>query len=90
MAEYRSSWWSIDLLPGWSAEQSPECVSFYRDDGVGPLQISAYKHDRGAIPPGDLDDLTANEFPDDPTLEPVFPIRRLLFDRVDNGDRSQR
>jgi hypothetical protein len=45
MSEYRSSWWSIDLLPGWSADEQPDCVAFARDDGVGALQISAYKHD---------------------------------------------
>jgi len=57
------------LLPGWSAEESPECVSFFRDDGVGALQISAYSYDGGTIPNEDLDDFTANEFPDDAKLE---------------------
>jgi hypothetical protein len=71
MREYRSSWWSIDLLPGWSADEQPECVAFARDDGVGALQISAYKHDSGTIPAGDLHDFTEGEFPDDSTLEPV-------------------
>ena len=71
MSEYRSSWWSIDLLPGWSVDEQPECVAFVRDDGVGALQISAYKHDSGAIPTSDLDDFTDGEFPEDVTLEPV-------------------
>jgi hypothetical protein len=71
MSEYRSSWWSIDLLPGWSAEEHSECVTFVRDDGVGALQISAYQHDTGAIPEGDLDDFTKGEFPDNVTLEAI-------------------
>ena len=71
MSEYRSSRWSIDLLPGWSAEEQPECVAFFRDDGVGALQISAYQHDSGTIPADDLDDFKAGEFPDDARLEPV-------------------
>src|SRR5687768_12563853 len=71
MSEYRSSWWSIDLLPGWSAERSAECVSLVRVDGVGALQISAHKHDSGTIPSGDLDDFTAGEFPDGTALQSV-------------------
>ncbi len=71
MSEYRSSWWSIDLLPGWAADEQPECVAFIRDDGLGALQISAYKHDSGTISAGDLDDFTKGEFPDNARLEPV-------------------
>ena len=48
-----------------------KCVAFFRDDGVGALQISAYQHDSGTIPADDLDDFKAGEFPDDPRLEPV-------------------
>ena len=71
MSEYRSSWWSIDLLSGWAADEQVECVAFVRDDGVGALQISSYEHDSGTVPAGDLDDFTEGEFPDGATLEPV-------------------
>ena len=50
MREYRSTWWAIDLVAGWSADQLPECTSFSRDDGVGVLQISGYKQAEGRIP----------------------------------------
>ena len=71
MGEYVSSWWSIGLLPGWTADEQPDCVAFVRDDGVGALQISAYKHDSGTIPAGDLDDFTKGEFPDNVKPEAV-------------------
>lgn len=57
------------MLPSWSADKEPECVAFVRDGGVGALQISAYKHDNGTIPIGDLDDFTDGEVPEDATLE---------------------
>lgn len=87
MSEYRSSWWSIDLLLGWSAEESPECVSFFHDDGVGTLQISSYKYDGGTIQAADLKDFTANEFPDDANLEPVAcgVLSGLGVDYITNG-----
>jgi hypothetical protein len=71
MSEYRSSWWSIDLLPGWSADAQTECVAFVRDNGVGALQLSAYKNNSGDLPANDLDDFPTGEFPDDARLEPV-------------------
>src|SRR6476469_2625508 len=71
MSEYRSSWWSIDLLPGWFADAQTECVAFVREDGIGALQISAYQNDGGTIHARDLDDFTKGEFPGNVTLEAV-------------------
>ena len=71
MSEYRSSWWSIDLLPGWLADAQTECVAFVREDGIGALQISAYQNDSSTIPALDLDDFTKGEFPNNVTLEAV-------------------
>jgi hypothetical protein len=62
--EYKSSWWSIVLAPDWFADEEDGCVSFAKDNGVGALQISAFRHDSGTIPQNDLTDFMAGEFPD--------------------------
>ena len=69
--QFKSTWWSIELSPGWTAEQEEKCASFWRDDGVGALQISAYRHDSGIVPKDDVDDFTKGEFPEETALQTV-------------------
>jgi hypothetical protein len=67
--EFKSTWWSIEVAPGWFAEREAECVTFWREDGVGALQISAYKYDSGCVPDDDLHDFMKGEFPDDARIQ---------------------
>jgi len=67
MNKYESSWWYIEVASGWLVEEKPECVTFCREDGVGALQISAYKHEAG----DELREFTKDEFPEELTLQPV-------------------
>src|SRR5260370_28259328 len=67
--EFKSTWWSIELAPDWFAEQEAECATFWREDGVGTLQITSYKHDSGRVPDEDLDDFMKREIPDDARLQ---------------------
>ena len=69
--EFRTSWWAIDLAPNWFAEQEDYCTSVTKQDGVGALQISAYKHDSGIVPEDDFRDFLAGEFPEHLTPQPV-------------------
>jgi hypothetical protein len=71
MNVYESAWWSVEVPPGWSAHEERECISFFRDDGVGAFQVSAHKHDSGRVPEDDLLDFTKGEFPDNLTLQSV-------------------
>ena len=67
--EFKAPWWSIQVATGWFSEQEDECATFWREDGVGALQISAHSHDTGTVPQNDLDDFTRDEFPDGAALE---------------------
>jgi len=69
--EFIAPCWSIQVATGWFSEQEDECATFWREDGVGALQISAHSHDSGTVPQDDLDDFTRGEFPDGAALEPV-------------------
>lgn len=69
--EFRAPWWSILLASDWLSEQEDGCASFWREDGVGALQISAHSHDSGSVPADDLKDFTKGEFPDDATLKTI-------------------
>jgi hypothetical protein len=68
---YRSVWWSIVVAPNWVAEEDEYCVSFTNPNGVGALQISAYKHESGDVPEDDLRDSRLGQFPEELTAEPV-------------------
>lgn len=59
--EYTSSWWSIELLSGWNAEEEKSYVSFSAEHGVGALQISAYRHDGETVTDEDLNDFAEDE-----------------------------
>ena len=69
--EFKSTWWSIEIAPDWFAEREAECTSIWREDGVGALQISAYKYESGLIPEDDLDDFMSREFPGNTPIESV-------------------
>ena len=69
--EFKSTWWSIQLANGWHSEQDDLCATFWRDNGVGALQISARSHDIGKVPEDDLHDFTKGQFHDEAILESV-------------------
>jgi hypothetical protein len=69
--EFIAPWWSIQLASGWLYEQEDDCANFWREDGVGALQISAHSHDSGSVPADDLEDFTKGEFPDDAALKSI-------------------
>lgn len=68
---YESIWWSMEVASGWLANEDTECITFCRADGVGALQISAYKHDSGLVPPSDLHDFIKDRVLDEATLQHV-------------------
>lgn len=43
--EYEDTWWAIELPSDWLAKREEDCVSIWSKEGVGALQISAYKCD---------------------------------------------
>jgi hypothetical protein len=61
--EYESTWWAIELPSGWLAEPEEDCVSIWSEEGVGALQISAYKRDHEPINDKDLYEFVGNELP---------------------------
>ena len=67
---YESIWWSMEVAPGWLAKDT-QCITFCRADGVGALQISAYKHDSGVVPEDDLRDFIKDGVLDEGTLQHV-------------------
>ena len=71
MHEYESIWWSMEVALGWLADENPESTTFCREDGVGALQISAYKHESGIVPADDVRDFITDELPDEAKLQRV-------------------
>src|SRR5688500_3045312 len=69
--KFKSTWWSIELAPDWVAEKEADCTSIWREDGVGALQISAYKYESGLKPEDDLNDFMSGEVPDDAILKSI-------------------
>jgi hypothetical protein len=63
MEKFESAWWSIELLPGWRAKLEDLCTSISSDQGVGALQVSAYKHDDRKVSDRDLYDFSEGEYP---------------------------
>ena len=61
----------MEVASGWLADESPECITFCREEGRGALQISAYKHESGIVPEDDVSDFTRNELPDEAILQQV-------------------
>lgn len=61
--EFISDWWTIELEGGWFAEREGECTNIWREDGVGALQISAYRHETEPVPETDLAEFIGNEIP---------------------------
>ena len=56
--DFIAPWGSIQVPDGWLSEQEDECATFWREEGVGALQISAHSHDSGSVPAEDLEDFT--------------------------------
>jgi hypothetical protein len=49
------------MPPGWGAEDDGTCVTLTHEDGVGPLQISAYQRNDGAVTDEDLREFAEDE-----------------------------
>ena len=43
MAEFSGASWAVVLPSAWQGEHDEECASIFNEDGVGVLQLSAYK-----------------------------------------------
>lgn len=69
--EFKATWWSIKVAPNWRAESEAECTTLWQEEGVGALQISAYKYVSSPVPANDLSDFMDGEFPDDTLIESV-------------------
>ena len=65
MKEFESSWWSIELFPGWRAQQDDACTTISSETGVGALQISAYEHEGQPVTAQDLYELSEGQYPAD-------------------------
>ena len=59
----------MEVPSGWLADENAECITFSREDGVGALQISAYKHESGIVRMHDVRDFIRDELPDEATLQ---------------------
>jgi|SRR5882724_3218478 len=64
MRTYKSVWWSIKVSADWFDEEEPESVAFWREYGVGALQISAYKNDDRAMQDDDLYEFSNGDYPE--------------------------
>jgi hypothetical protein len=62
--EFISDWWAIRLEPGWFSAKDDECISFWHEDGIGALQIGAYRYDDESIPETALAEFMQNQIPD--------------------------
>ena len=56
---YRSEWWQIQMPADWFGEREKGCVSFVGENGVGALQISAYRKDE-KLTDDDLEEFAEN------------------------------
>jgi hypothetical protein len=61
---FQSTWWSIEVLPGWSAKREDTCTTILSEKGVGALQVSAYHNDDGPVSERDLSEFSEGEYPD--------------------------
>lgn len=64
MKEFKSTWWSIELLPGWYAEREDGCTTISSEEGLGALQVSAYHHDGEPVSGKDLSEASKGEYPE--------------------------
>ena len=61
---FQSEWWEVTLPSGWTGSEEEECADFSSesDDGVGSLQISAYRNAEAlAVSDVDLEEMIAED-----------------------------
>ena len=63
ITEFESTWWSIELLPGWRAECEDSCTTISSEKGVGALQVSAYHHEGESVSEKDLSECEPAHLP---------------------------
>ena len=56
-----SDWWELDLVDDWAAQKDEDCVTISRPNGVGALQVSAYRKDNGKITDEELLEATDSD-----------------------------
>ena len=64
MREFESTWWSIELVPGWYAEREDCCTTISSEEGVGALQVGAYHHNGEPVSEKDLSEFSEGEYPE--------------------------
>ena len=75
---YQSSWWSIELAPGWSGQHDEECHTFVRGrEPVSALQISTYRKEEGDVTDAEIKDFGVKKHLDAGC--PVHPIAISTF-----------
>lgn len=62
---------AVEYPDNWIVKKCEECISFYAEDGVDALQISAYSKD-GIVTLEDLKEFAENEVPKDANVASVF------------------
>lgn len=66
-SQYQSTYWAVNYPFDWIVEKHSECTSFYAQDGVGALQVSAYLKDK-EVTQKDLMEFIRGEVPKDENL----------------------
>ncbi len=72
MNTYNSKWWSTNYPSSWVSEEEKDCHSFYNNDGVGALQVSAYKKENGEVNNSELISFIEGYTPSDISLEQIY------------------
>jgi hypothetical protein len=72
--EFRSSWWSIRLLPNWNATESSECVSLRSQGDSGVLQISAIRKPAGQVTNDDVLEFASDSKQKGHVLKPIANV----------------
>jgi len=62
-SQHQSKYWAVNYPSNWIVENNIESVSFYAEDGVGALQISAYSKDK-EVTKEDLAEFACEEVPE--------------------------
>jgi hypothetical protein len=59
---FESAWWRTELPSGWVGELGEDCASLYHPEGVGALQVSAFRKDGGNVSDADLHEFAKDQY----------------------------
>src|ERR1051325_7728488 len=68
---FRSAWWSVHLPDDWQSSEEPECVTLYRSQRRGSLQISAARKQEETVTDRDLQNFAEELIDSNLALEKV-------------------